>query len=171
VPDQIFEVLNGGPNQTNVTFFNNTIDSKGVAFSTASGSAKYVLIPENNTYIPAYLEATSVRTNAISYVNGPRVRMSLVQGGNVFVLQDATADKIPEGAYFEIDNRSNTWKKIYGGTGDVIVYPSQTMNSSVLVPFGSEQFFYWNGNAWMTNAPVTENITKPAPHKSLRIMN
>jgi len=172
VPQQIFNVVNAGPQQINVSYSNNVIDCPASAFQTGAPGANnspFVLVPANSPYTAQPLYHSSVRTNLISYAGGPKQRLDYVPTGDIFVLDDSTASQIPAGAYLEFDNRTNRWATYNGGTGgDVIVIPSVNPVSPIPVASGQLVTFYWNGTAWTTNTAAivppnggTITITNP----------
>jgi hypothetical protein len=177
VPDQVFYAINGGNNQTNVSFSANRIDCPMVVFSTAATPSKYVMIQTNNTYTGYPIYLSSLQTNLISYGKGPKQRLDYVATGNLFILDDSTPNQIPAGAYIEIDNHSNRWAAQNGGIGgDVMVSPSKNLSSFVPVANGQIITFNWSGSTWTTNAVAaqtgnTNAPTPPAPPTNLRLLN
>lgn len=171
-PDQIFNLLRGGIAATNVNFHDNVIQCSAVSThsgAAGAGYAPFVLFQTNNIYTayPTYI--SSVQTNIVSYTSGPKVRLDYVATSNVFVLDDSTPLQMPAGAWMEIDNRSNRWASLRaqfgGGNGSVIIYPSETLASSVVLPFGQKMMFYWNGSAWTTSSVSSP---RPSPPWGLR---
>lgn len=166
---QIFSILSVGPQAVGARFYDNVINCPMTSMQTGTagtGNSPFVLIQTNNAYtaFPTYID--SVKTNLISYISGPKQRFDYVATGNIFVLDDSTADQIPTGAYIDIDNRSNRWGALHGGVGgDILVYPSKAMKTGlVTVTNGQVTTFYWARGAWTTQRPI-------APPSNLRPEN
>jgi hypothetical protein len=182
-PEQIFSIFQIGGNQTNIGIHDNQISSPMTSMtlgSVGSGNMPFALLPANNTYTayPKYI--ASPQTNYISYTSGPLQRMDYVATWSAFILKDSESNQIPAGACLDFDNRSNKWAYYHGGAGggvgdgtggDIVVYPSEKMDSSVTIPFGQETRFDWKGGAWVMTNPVTNNATKPVAPMSLRVLN
>jgi hypothetical protein len=162
--------------------FSSPIDSFGLF---TNGDQTFPLIQSNNLYQPRRLYSYSVATNMVCYTMGPKQYLDNVKGSNLYVLNDSEAARIPAGAYFEFDNRTNLWPvNNAGSSGDVLIQPSQSSPAQILLPYGQEIFFYWNGSAWTTNAPATtqgnsggggstatNTPTAPAPPTNFRVLN
>ncbi len=175
VPQQIFNVISAGPQQSNVSYSNNVIDCLSSALQTGAPGANnspFVLVSADSPYTAQAIYHSGVQTNRISYAGGPKQRLDFVPTGDTFILDDSTPKQIPAGAYLEFDNRANRWATYNGGTGgDVIVFPSVNPTSPVAVANGQIVTFYWGGNSWTTNVPTTvsgnggstNTITNPPP--------
>lgn len=158
----------GNPHSYNLQFFDNDASGAGSAGVQTgvcgTNYSPFMLFQVNNSYNALATQIGSVQTNLVSYSAGPKTSMYIVATSNAFVLEDSTSNQIPAGAMLQIDNRNNHWQQWGGGTGDtsgnVIVYPSQSMASSEVVSNGTMASFYWNGVAWTNdiNAMLYPNL-------------
>jgi hypothetical protein len=174
-PQQIFSIVSAGGNASNVDMHDNKFICPMTQMKVGLpglGNTPFTLFPSNNIYTSFPLYYSTPTNHFISYSSGPEQRMDYVATDSAFILKDSEASQIPAGAYFDFDNRSNRWASLNRGMGgDIVIYPSERMDSSVVLPYGRNMTFYWNGKGWATNAQINGTSSKPVPPTSLRIMN
>ena len=152
---------------TNVWVFSN--DLSGVSANIGCGSggygSQYVSISTNNNYWGTIiLNGEWGPTNRVTYGGGSRYRMAYPYTATVpTYLATSDASQIPRGAAIMLLNNAADWT----GTNNqsaVPVFLNEAMSSSVTIPYGGVQTFYWNGSAWQTNAINSSNsATNSAP--------
>jgi Right handed beta helix region len=125
---------------TNVTFSNNIATNGALGFGGSRLTGQWFLDDPSNHYPPTHIDNWQGITNIMTYANGVRQGAYPTKSNSVFLIDDASPEKIPSGAMMTISNQGNHPTPLYLSS----THPAQS-HDDILMPSNTITCTWTNG--------------------------
>ena len=133
---------------TNVTFSNNIATNGAFGFGGSRLTGQWFLDDPSNHYPPTHIDNWQGITNILTYANGFRQGAYPTKSNSIFLIDDASPEKIPRGAMMTITNQGNHPIPIYLSS----THPAQS-HDDILMPSNTITCTWTNGE-WVLAGAV-----------------